>query len=94
MAKNRQIGQVLKQKKKNPDEPQGFYIKIDGGKGAQQGDVVVTLKHGDFINVDDPRTLPDKLLSIGAIDEETHTRMKEQSLGIPDFVKFNLTVKN
>jgi len=80
MAKNRNIGQVLKKK-----DGQGVYIKISED---------VTLKKGDFVNVDDPRKLPDILLGLGAINEELHAKMTEQAAKIPDFVKFTLSVKN
>lgn len=78
MAKNTKIGSVLKKKDGN-----GFYIKIDQD---------VTLKAGQFVNVDDPRKLPDILLGLGKITEEVHGRMVEQAAKIPEFVKFELSV--
>lgn len=75
------IGSVLKRKE---EQGGGTYIKIKTN---------ITLKEGEFVNVDDPRTLPDRLLEAGVISDERHAEMKERAEKTPDFVVADLTVR-
>ena len=80
MAKYRNIGSVLKRK-----EGTGTYIKISED---------VLLKKGTIVNLVNPRTQADELLAAGVVTEEVAERIREQNAKTPDFVKFNLQVKN
>lgn len=79
MAKYRKVGQVLKGK-----DGKGFYIKMDED---------VTLTKGQIVNVNDPRKQPAELLALGVISEETAADMQKRAEALPEWVKFNLTVK-
>ena len=70
------VGSVLKRKSDGKS-----YIKL-----------TEDVKAGEFINVDDPRTLPDELFKKGAISEERYEELKVKAASTPDFVLFNLTV--
>lgn len=80
MAKYRQIGSVLKGK-----EGKGPYIKITED---------ITLKKGTFLNLSDPRKKPAELLALGVITEEVAAKMQEKADATPEWVKFDITVKN
>lgn len=51
----------------------------------------ITIPSGSYVNLDDPRTLPDKLLKEGRIGEEAAAKMRERAKELPDFVKAQLT---
>ena len=74
-AKYQRVGQILKGKDGAPN-----YIKMDQD-----------VKAGTFINIEDPRTLPDTLLAAGKIKQEVYEKMKARN--IPDFVVRELTAK-
>lgn len=76
-AKYQRVGQILKGKDGKPN-----YIKMDKDIAA-----------GTFINIEDPRTLPDTLLAEGKIGKEVHAKMKERADNLPDFVVRELTAK-
>ena len=80
MAKYVKIGAVLK--KKDFAQSKQTYIKIDKD---------VTLKAGSYVNVDDPRTKADRME--GKVSEDLLAKIREQSERIPDYVLFELTVK-
>lgn len=83
MAK-KTIGSVVKQK----DRPGEFYIKLAPGVTISVDGKAVNTQ---YVNMDDPATLPDKLLSLGKISEDIAQSMRERAAKTP-FVRFNLSV--
>ena len=77
MAKYAQVGQILKGKDGKPN-----YIKLEAD-----------VKAGTYINIEDPRTLPDELLKAGKIGDEIANKMRESAAKLPDFVVRRLTAK-
>lgn len=89
-----QLGSVNLKKKKNPSDPQETVIRTAVDLVAKLHDgTTVEIPKGSYINVDDPRTLPDKLLEIGAIGEELAEKMRVKAAATPDFVKYNLSFR-
>jgi hypothetical protein len=74
-AKYLKVGSILK--RKGSDDT---YIKFEHAIPA-----------GSYVNIEDPRTLPDKLLSEGKISEEIYNKMTARE--IPDFVVCELTMR-
>ena len=81
MAKYVTIGSVLKSKEF--DTTKETYIKMSKD---------ITLKAGQFINVVNPRTLPDRLE--GKVSEEVLGKMRARAEKTPAFVLFELQVRN
>jgi hypothetical protein len=74
-AKYMKVGSILK--RKDSDES---YIKFEHAIPA-----------GSYVNIEDPRTLPDKLLQSGKISQEIYEKMTSRE--IPDFVLRELTMR-
>lgn len=55
------------------------------------GNIVHRQENG-FINLVDPRTQPDELLSAGLISQEIHASMKERISKLPEMVKYSLEI--
>lgn len=85
MAK-KNIGSIMKPKK----EGDSYYIALAPGVTISVDGKAVNTK---YINMDDPQTLPDKLLSLGKINEEIADAMKERA-SRRTFVKYDLTVQD
>lgn len=81
MAKYKTIGSVMKSK--DFATTKESYIKIRED---------ITLKAGSFISLVNPRTLANKLA--GKVSEEVLEKIKERGEKTPDFVLFELQVKN
>jgi hypothetical protein len=81
-AKYRTVGSVLKSKDGKPD-----YIKISQD---------VTLREGQFVNLVSKASKIagiDKAEADGKLSEELATKLREQAEKMPDFVRFNLEVR-
>lgn len=74
-------------KGKNPDYDLSVELVVKDRSGK-----VVARQTDGFINLVDPRTQPDELLSRGLVTEEVAGRMKEQVSKIPEKIRFQLTV--
>lgn len=81
MAKYKTIGSVMKSKDFATTKETYIKLKED-----------VTLKAGSFISLVNPRTLADKLA--GKVDEAVLEKIRERGLKTPDFVMFELQIKN
>lgn len=102
MAKYVQIGNLVVQEKDgersgsialgnksaNPDYNYSVELIVRDGKGK----VIAQQKDG-WINLEDPRTKPDKLLKMNLISEEVANKMKGQAQKIPKSITHQLTVK-
>ena len=81
MAKYITIGSVMKSKDFATTKETYIKLKED-----------VNLKKGSFINLVNPRTLADKLA--GKVDEAVLAKIRERGEKTPDFVMFELQIKN
>lgn len=80
-AKYKTIGTVLKSKDFATSKETYIKLKED-----------VSLKAGSFINIVNPRTLADKLA--GKVSDDVLEKIRERGEKTPDFVLFELQVKN
>lgn len=85
MAK-KNIGSIMKPKK----EGDSYYIALAPGVTVSVNGVAINTK---YINMDDPHTLPEKLLSMGKINEEVAESMKQRAQ-TRTFVKYDLSVRD
>lgn len=81
MAKYKTIGTVMKSKDFETTKETYVKIKTD-----------VTLKAGSFLSIVNPRTLADKL--VGKVSDEVLEKIRERGQRTPDFVLFELQVKD
>lgn len=79
---------ALGNKSTNPDYNYSVELIVRDGKGK----VIAQQKDG-WINLEDPRTRPDKLLKMGIIDAELAAKMRTNASKIPKKITHQLTVK-
>ncbi len=54
----------------------------------------IVIKKGSYLNTEDPRELPKRLLAEGKISEDLAAQMQERADKIPDFVLREVTFYN
>jgi hypothetical protein len=79
---------ALGSKSTNPDYAYSVELIVRDGKGK----VVAQQKDG-WINLEDPRTRPDKLLKMGLIDETVAQKMRTSAAKMSNKITHKLTVK-
>lgn len=101
--KNLEIGTLLVKTRENGSK--NVFLAL-GNKGAKEqynvsveiivrdnNNNVIHQQTDGFVNLQDPRTLPDELLKLKFIDEAKAEKMKENALRIPESVKYKLIVR-
>ena len=100
MAKYRKIGSVFKGKtgpfialgdSKSKNEKYNFTVEIV--VKDNQGKVIAEQKNG-FINLNDPRKEPTRLLEANLISEDTAAEMEEKVKNLSEKLLFNLMIKS
>lgn len=94
-AKTVKLGSVVKKKPDAEGRSQGVVFKTNVDLIARNYDgSEVVIPRGSYVNIDNPRELPDKLLAMGKIDEERAEEMRaEIEEKVPSFVTFDLNYR-
>lgn len=92
VSKNIRLASVVTRR---PESGGGTVVKTEVELIARlrSGEEVV-IPSGSYVNLDDPRKLPDQLLKAGKITEEQADGMRERAAELPDFVKAQLNYFN
>lgn len=70
-----------------------YNLSVEVTVRDNEGKVVAQQTDG-FISLVDPRTEPDRLLSLGIIDEARALEMKERAARLPSSIKYVLQLKS